>query len=258
MASDYLRNILVSLYWGSLKRPTRFIIRKLLNGSKSRILMGPLRGKYFSGQYPHRLGIYERSVEAVILDNLKVGRVFYDIGANIGYFSLLAAQVCGADGHVYCFEPVPDNVDRLRDNIANNSIYNYTIIDKAISDTNGTAQLVLVDGTKSSLNTSISGKTITVKLLTLDEFLKDNRFPQLVKIDVEGAEKNVLNGAKNLLGHPQAPIFIIEIHDQENDTFVSDLLSQYGFLTEKLGEDIKRTSSYPYHILAIKQDSEDA
>src|SRR5882757_1150900 len=80
-------------------------------------------------------GDYEAPVEQVLLSNLRSGTVFYDVGAHIGVFSLIAARNLGAQGSVFAFEPDPSNVRRIREHIARNQLDAIRIIPKAVSST---------------------------------------------------------------------------------------------------------------------------
>src|SRR5882724_1758587 len=82
-------------------------------------------------------GDYEAAVERVLLSNLRPGTVFYDVGAHIGVFSLVAARNLGVQGSVFAFEPDPSNVRRIKEHVARNQLDAIRIIPKAVSSTNG-------------------------------------------------------------------------------------------------------------------------
>jgi hypothetical protein len=78
-------------------------------------------------------GNLEQSVQEAMLRHLPKGGVFYDVGANVGFFALLAAHLVGVDeGQVYAFEPTPDNAAEIRSNIALNGLRNVTVVEKAV------------------------------------------------------------------------------------------------------------------------------
>src|SRR5262245_36111858 len=86
-----------------------------------RILTGPLAGKRWlstSGTHGCWLGTYEMDLQRLIVSSLKPGDVFYDVGANVGFFSLLAASLVGSRGTVIAFEPLPRNIALLQQNLA--------------------------------------------------------------------------------------------------------------------------------------------
>lgn len=116
--------------------------------SRKRILLGPLRGCYFideGGLSPYSLGIYELHVQYAILNILRKGDVFYDVGANNGFLSLLAAKVVGPEGYVYGFEPLLENAQRALQLMQINNIGNFTLLRQAVSDKQEAAELFLED-----------------------------------------------------------------------------------------------------------------
>ena len=129
--------------------------------------------------------------------------VVVDIGANVGYFTLLSAEQVGPGGTVYAFEPEPDNYALLKKNIELNSYSNIRAIESAVSDECGSIQLFLSsmdNGSHSIYDAAARGVAgiKTVNTTTLDAFLEGKGWPKvdLVKIDVEGAENKVLDGMK--------------------------------------------------------------
>lgn len=173
---------------------------------------------YASGGYDP----YEPDIWPVFCQLLGPNRVFYDVGASaIGVFSLVAAL----DGarRVISFEPHPNNVRKLRRNINLNGLQKRVrVIASAVGDVNGIADLVSVDDTD-ELHTLAPNSysdhpshIITVPIMTLDAFVTQSgeSAPDIVKIDVEGAEVRVLRGMrKHLLTH--APLVIlVELHPE--------------------------------------------
>jgi len=107
-----IQSLAASLWWSPFRRPFEFCTRRLLN-RYNRILTGPMRGLTFSGGLAQKLGIYERSIQLTLLDFLSRGSVFYDIGANNGFLSLVGGKLIGPTGWIYCFEPHPANIRSL-------------------------------------------------------------------------------------------------------------------------------------------------
>lgn len=169
------------------------------------ILSGPLAGKRWlstSGTHGCWLGTYEAPLQRLLADALRPGDVFYDIGANVGFFSLLASQRVGA-GRVIAFEPLPANLELLRRNLALNGADNVSIVDAAVADTSGRARFT-VGGSASQ--GALADEGIEVAVVALDEL--DLPPPTVMKIDVEGAESRVLAGAVRLLTHHRPVIFL--------------------------------------------------
>jgi protein-L-isoaspartate O-methyltransferase len=106
------------------------------------ILQGALRGKKWTvGSATHGcwLGSYEYRKQKALRREMKTGQVVYDIGANVGFYSLLASVIVGETGHVYSFEPFPENLRELRKHLEMNRIRNCTVIDAAVSSADGEA-----------------------------------------------------------------------------------------------------------------------
>lgn len=164
-------------------------------------------------------GDYEPEIRTKILEGLKPGDTFVDIGANVGFYSLCASRVVGSKGKIYAFEPAPSTYAALKNNIDLNGVTNIITASVALSDTQGQAKLFL-DAKHNSGATSLrrspnSGPAIDVVLTTYDQFAKENELPvpSLVKVDVEGAEVKVLRGMNDLLGRPNHPHVILEVSE---------------------------------------------
>jgi FkbM family methyltransferase len=184
-------------------------------------------------------GIWEPNLTHFIKERLTglSGRVFADIGANIGYFSLLAAR-CMPRGSVIAFEPFPSIYSRLLHNIELNGVTNIKTLNLAASDS--TRQLDMFHGGSANegATTSVPGRfhspPISVRARPLSEMLSAHEVAsvKLIKIDVEGAEATVIRGLGSLL--PSLPFdaeLVVEIstpsQGEIRDMF--DILSRYGF-----------------------------
>src|SRR5882762_3943771 len=109
--------------------------------SEVRIWRGPLRGmKWIKGAGPNAywVGTYEVARVRAFADAITQGAVIYDVGANVGIYSLVASSRVGASGRVYAFEPVDRNLRYLRRHITLNNVLNCTVIDNAICNEDGT------------------------------------------------------------------------------------------------------------------------
>lgn len=152
------------------------------------------------------LGTYEEPVQEAISTNLAAGSVFYDIGANIGFFSLLAARLVGAEGRVYAFEPVPQNAATIVRNASINGIDVIEVFAEAVGAQTGRTDLLLARHAGGA-SLALAGAPpdmvgrIEVEMTTLDDAVAHRRIrpPSLVKIDVEGAELEVLSGMSSIL-----------------------------------------------------------
>jgi FkbM family methyltransferase len=183
------------------------------------------------------LGIYEVDKIAAVRRFLRPGSTFVDVGANVGDYSLLAASIVGDAGRVLCFEPEPQNRYWLQKSIDLNGYKNMDVFPVALSDTNRQASLYL--GEIAGYHTLIPGHperqagTITVPTRTLDSHLKElgRERIDMMKIDVEGAELQVLRGARTTMENNPQMILFLEIHPDVgvNPAEVRSLLDQYGF-----------------------------
>ncbi|WJW75199.1 FkbM family methyltransferase [Thiohalobacter sp. IOR34] len=162
------------------------------------------------------LGRYEPDKMRVVRKLLPPGQTFLDVGANKGDFSVLAASLVGPEGRVLAFEPEPENCTWFEKSMALNDFGHVRLHPVALADSDGTATLHL--GQKSGWHSLVPGRevtadSITVETRTLDSLLTDpeTRAPDMIKIDVEGAEQQVLEGARQTLRHSH-PILLIDLH----------------------------------------------
>ena len=248
------QRLLAWFWWGPLRRPFEALVRRTV-GKSSHILAGPLRGMYFQGGLSQILGIYELEVQSALLVYLERGDVAYDIGAHLGYFTLLSAIQVGYEGHVYAFEPLPQNIAHIQKHLRNNRLNSHcTVVPMAVSSTSGAAKLHWTGNESTpSLIPNGDGNFLTVRTITLDEFCEKRHQPSLVKIDVEGAEIEVLKGATYLLSASPAPIWIVEIHTPENDRSVRVIFQHYGYQLEYLPVRHSRKRPYPCHAVARRK-----
>lgn len=159
------------------------------------------------------LGFYEPDLVEVLKKYLKPGMVFYDLGAHWGYFSLLATKLVGTQGKVMAFEPMPGNFSRLQRNVSANAIENLNIFHLAISDHDGQIKFSNTDDSFANSYLNVGNEIgVLVDTVSLDSFVETNTPPDFIKIDVEGAELDVLHGAKNLI-LTYKPIIHLSTHD---------------------------------------------
>ncbi|HUQ91359.1 MAG TPA: FkbM family methyltransferase [Bryobacteraceae bacterium] len=178
------------------------------------ILSGPLRGwKWIAGSSVARcwLGTYERQKLAKMAEILKAGDVVYDIGAQAGYHAMVAARCVGPTGSVYAFEPSPRNQAYIRRNLAINGVSRVELVEAAVCDAEGRVAFDAGAGFMAG-HVSPSGG-ISVRCVSLDSWLDGGGVPpNLIKIDVEGAELRVLQGAARMLS-AHHPAIMLDTHD---------------------------------------------
>ncbi len=215
-------------FWGRLLRlPLRLLPKKMTMP----IIQGRLKGKKWvvgAGEHGYWLGSYELNKRLAFEREIPAGAVIYDIGANVGYFSLLAAVLAGPEGCVYAFEPLPRNVEFLRKHIKLNKLDTIEVVEAAVSDHSGEASFDL--GASSAMGHLASSGGITVRLVTLDQMLLAGELlpPDYMKVDVEGAEYDVLNGARGLL-EKFHPTLFLDTHQREAHHLTITLLEELGY-----------------------------
>jgi FkbM family methyltransferase len=202
---------------------------------------------------------------------LKKGDVFIDIGSNIGLFSLIASKIVGDEGKVLCFEPSPLTFSRLKENVTINNFNNLDIRNLGLSDAIGELTFYVSNNGYDAWNSFSPSKdnklelSINVPVSTLDFELNeiDKSKIKLVKIDVEGWEKFVLQGAKDFLTNFN-PIVMVEFTEQ--NTFNSgypvydiyDIMENFGYTWYRLnkGELVleEKKLYYPYDNLVAKKN----
>src|ERR1700730_3655436 len=211
----------------------RFPFRLLPRGMTARILQGPLRGKkWILGSQRHAfwLGGYEPKMQALIARELKQGRTFYDIGANVGFYTLLGS-FCVAPGGVFAFEPLPANVEFLKRHLAINQVKNVRVLQLAISDEIGTAKFrAEPTGAMGQLDSS---GNVNVEMSTIDALLatRDIPPPDFIKMDIEGAECKALLGARECF-RQHRPVLFLATHGKEIHDRCCDLLCSWRYKVE--------------------------
>ena len=179
----------------------------------------------------------EEEFTHLIVDELKSGEVLYDIGACVGLITIHAVR---KKCRVVAFEPDPNFRSRLERNILLNGISNVQIIDKAVSDSIGEAVLYTdgVEGNSPSLCEFGERGRVVVHTVAIDCLLKnsDIPFPDIVKVDIEGAEMLALKGMQKLLASDKRPrVIFIEIHPEFLSAFgsscesVKSYISSFGY-----------------------------
>jgi len=183
----------------------------------------------------------EGDVEEYIKSHLKEGSVFVDVGANVGYYTLIASRLVGSRGKIYAIEPVPSTVTILRANVKLNECNNVIIVENAAWFTK--RELILrIPGSDYGYTSAVrrGNKSILVKATPLDELLQDVEHIDIIKIDVEGAEYEALKGAKSTLLKTECIVLELTRNVKE----VLEFLMNCGFKISK--------ARLPAHIIACK------
>jgi FkbM family methyltransferase len=205
------------------------------------VLRGPLRGLWFihhaasgpAGGASVHFGLSESRQTAWIASKLARGHVFYDIGANVGHYTLLASRIVGEGGAVIAVEPLPRNILYLKRHLDLNRIWNVLVVEEACS---GSERMGLFGqhqdpalGRLIDSGTGNARASFSVHVTTVDHLMRrGGRPPDLIKIDVEGEEHAVLEGAKETI-RAAAPSFALSFHSDDLRARCISLLKSLGY-----------------------------
>ncbi len=215
---------------------------------------------------------YEPEITDIFCRWLRPGDTVIDVGANVGWFTLLAASIVGPSGSVHAFEPGPDNLKLLDENVQLNEFKNITISGNPLSDEATMRDFYLNPkghGGHSLWKMMPEATPLNLQTKTLDQCLFKNKI-RILKIDTEGHEQRILMGAAKLLQSGQAPEFIFaEYHHQglaaEGDTehsmrmfmeahgYYCFLLPPHSFLPIQLPARVVMRSQYAINYLFVRE-----
>jgi len=157
-------------------------------------------------------GVFERENQRLLTRLLRPGDRFVDVGANVGFFTLLGARRVGSGGGVLAFEPLESNLELLRRHVELNGASQVSVIPTALADRSGRGSFGH-QGSPSQARLDPRGET-TVEIDTLDNALERKGWDSVraVKVDVEGAEARVLRGARRTMAAARPPAFLVATH----------------------------------------------
>ena len=256
--------------WPLVKRSFSFISGALLSSKDivevegSKMFVNPIN---LPAAFRNTFGSYafstswEELTTKLFKETVKEGDVVVDLGANVGYFTLLAARLAGPKGRVYSFEPEPNNFSVLLRNIEINGYSNVVPNQKAVSDSIGKMQLFIDNddtGGHSIYPGGSGGRHIDIDVVSLDDFFKDKeKRINVIKMDIEGAEMSALSGMKGTLkANPNLKIFIefyfpaIKRSGEKPEEVARKLLEEYNFSIVALGEYTQEKKSIPINTVA--------
>jgi FkbM family methyltransferase len=183
------------------------------------------------------LATYEPEMQKALRDLLKPGMTVYDVGANVGYVSLLLAKNVGQNGRVFSFEALPSNVKRLTHNIELNGMQQRISINHfAVTAKSGEVKFFVHASNGMGKAAGSAGRNekyvdeISVPGISLDEFVYDrgHAAPQAVKMDIEGGEVMALPGMVRVLKEAR-PIMLMELHGPESARAAWETLTSAGY-----------------------------
>ena len=173
-----------------------------------------------------RLGLWEPRETALVRSQLGPGDTFIDVGANFGYYTVIASKLVGETGRVIAFEPDPVSFRLLGRNVEANGCTNVVLVQKALSNQPGTIKLYLHETNKGAHTIYKIGKSdrfVKVEAVRLDDYLKSFEGDvNLIKIDTEGAEGAILEGARETLRRHDRLKLVMEFSPKHLATFGCD------------------------------------
>jgi FkbM family methyltransferase len=209
----------------------------------------------------YALGTSEPHIQDVLARLLRPGAVFWDVGANVGFFTVIAARLVGEAGHVVAVEPVPENLDALAHNVALNRLQNVTVIPRAaaVDDRQRCmeqageptwARVVADDAPRPA-----DHPLLAVQAIRLDDVASSFAVPEpdVVKIDVEGLECSVVHGMAALLRR-RRPTIVCELHGTAEEFLA--LMASFHYRTRSIRDDHTADRAlWHSHVLATPDDS---
>ncbi|HVF79613.1 MAG TPA: FkbM family methyltransferase [Solirubrobacteraceae bacterium] len=203
-------------------------------------------------------GTLEPPVQEALRRLLAPGAVFYDVGANVGFFTILGARLVGPEGRVVAFEPVPACARAVARNIALNDFAHAEIREEAVGATSGSAQLLVV-GEASWSHLASTGRhadvraQLDVRIVSIDELVTSGAIPppDVLKIDTEGAELQAIEGMRTTIERHR-PAIVCELHDT-NAEFCA-LVDELGYVTTNLDGPQPVVAAGPVHALALPRE----
>jgi FkbM family methyltransferase len=209
-----------------LGRICRAPLNMIPKGTVVPIIQGPLRGMHWivgAGLHSFWLGGYESDKQRLMSKYMNPGDIFYDIGTSVGFYTLFGAHFVQDAGHVYGFEPVPQNADYVRKHIDLNHLKNVDLFQMALADFDGVTRFR--EGLNEATGKIDAAGNLEVKVGKLDTLIASGTIKpaNVMKIDVEGAEYTVLQGAENFLRTHKPRIFLATHGDEVHEQCVSYL-----------------------------------
>lgn len=208
-------------------------------------------------------GTNETPVQHALAKRLSSGGVFFDVGANVGFFSLIGSRLVGPGGRVISFEPAPTMAASLRRNVELNRLTNVTVVEAAVAAAPGEGELMVDEHPGGSFLSSSGGaagpaRRARVRIVSIDDLVERGEVPPptLVKIDVEGAEAQVLVGMSRTAAR-HLPAIICEVDDEHQEAAAAKLravevtLKAWGYEVRRLERSYPPGGWCVEHILAV-------
>ena len=242
-------------------KPLAKLLRRSLNAAapqgltEVKVAAGELAGMTFAldlqTEKDYWLGTYETDLQQAARKFTHPGMVIYDIGANIGYISLVFARLSGENGSVYSFEALAENIQRLTHNIQLNHLQDRIRVNAcAVVDSTRTVTFKTHSSGAMGKVVGSAGRDehylqkIQVNGLALDDFvfIQKNPAPDLIKMDIEGGEVLAIQGMRRILKESR-PVFFIELHGEESARVVWESLTGCGYELSLMKKGYKRVTA---------------
>jgi FkbM family methyltransferase len=199
-----------------------------------KFVLGSLAGE--GGGASVYFGQIEVEQTASLVATLKEGDVFFDVGANVGYYSLLASRLVGATGRVIALEPSVRNVALLHRHVTMNGASNIRVVPAACADRFSIATFSAGENFATGHISESDAAGAIVPTVTVDALTQASAAPNVIKIDVEGAEVEVLRGASETLAR-SAPVIYLSVHSSDLRSRCLALLTEFGYAASALRAD---------------------
>ena len=202
------------------------------------VLQGPMQGtRWIVGSAIHGcwIGSFDLKKQKLMATLVEKGSTIYDLGAHVGFYTLLASKLTGPTGKVIAFEPVERNLSYLRRHIAMNHANNCVVLEAAVGSSEGTCSFDF--GSDLSQGHLVSDETgsVNVRVVTLDGLVarKEIPPPDFIKIDIEGGEFDALKGAAHLL-EKYGPTLFLATHNAKVHRECCKFLKDLGYRLSSL------------------------
>jgi len=210
-------------------------------------------------EHSYASGNPEPGVQEEIVKRLDPACCFYDVGAHIGYYSLIASRLIGKAGRIVAFEPDPANLEVLKKNLSRNGVTRVEVVSVALWSHCGVVAFrrsAAEELAASSRRGAVAGEggidsdagLIRLEALTVDAYATKGVQPTMIKIDVEGAEVEVLKGAQGTLSR-ERPVVLVEVHHQRAAAELPQQLCPLGYKIEWLPG--HPGFAFPRHLIAL-------
>jgi FkbM family methyltransferase len=198
------------------------------------------------------LGTYELDLQKAVQAVVAADQIIYDIGANIGYLTLMFARILGPGGQVFAFEALPENIGRLKENIELNGFQDrVTVVNAAVTDHSGEVEFLIGPSSAMGKVQGSSGRNsfdyqdrILIEGISIDEYVEKSGIPSpnIIKLDIEGGEVLALNGMDELLINKK-PILFIELHGLESAEMCWEILQMANYRICLMKDDFPQVNS---------------